>query len=144
MATTTGATRRYGTDPRATVAGPNGRRRAAGRGDASTATAPPACGAGSEVTADPRPARPGSAVQHRGDVVARRLCRLPDAEAAGEDLGEHVAEDVAVLHVHPVLRGRDEPAPLRRPLVDAVAEERRRFGDVADPAERRHRRRGRV
>ena len=44
-------------------------------------------------------------------------------EAAGEDLGEHVAEDVAVLDVHPVLRRRDEPAPLRRPLVDAVAEE---------------------
>ena len=53
-----------------------------------------------------------------------RCCRWPtrrllDRQLAGEDLRQHVAQDVAVLDVDPVLRRRDEPAPGRSPLVDA-------------------------
>ena len=50
-------------------------------------------------------------VEHRCDVVAGRRSCLLDRQLAGEDLRQHVAEDVAVLDVDPVLRRRDEPAP---------------------------------
>ena len=44
---------------------------------------------------------------------------------------QHVAEDIAVLDVDPVLRRRDEPAAGRRALVHARAEQVRRVRDVA-------------
>src|SRR3954467_8442124 len=69
-------------------------------------------------------------VERERDVVVGPLRRGLDARAVGEDPGQHRAEDVAVLDVDPVLRGRDEPAPLRSALVDAVAEEAGRVRDV--------------
>src|SRR5207253_9897183 len=90
-------------------------------------------------------------IQDRGDVVAGGGGRLLDRQLAREDLGEHVAEDVPVLDVDPVLRGRHEAAARGRPLVDAGAEQvagvrdvalrlqgllRRRVGEVLDPVGR--------
>ena len=54
-------------------------------------------------------------VERELDVAVGERGRLRDARLPGEDPGQHRAEDVAVLDVDPVLRGRDEPAALAPP-----------------------------
>src|SRR5690349_5309680 len=111
MAATTGATRPYGAHERR-------RRRRRGR-------ALPSAAATVSSTLLLR------GVQRVGDVVARRGGRLLDGELAGQDLGQHRAENIAVLHVDPVLRSRNEPAAEGGLLVDlGRVQERGRVRDV--------------
>src|SRR5919106_6003759 len=113
MTAATGRTRRYGTDPRPTRA-PKPRRR---RGRRTPASAAIACsGAGLLDTEFRVPGRQLPLVQREGDVVACHLGGLLDRHLVREDPREHRPEDVAILHVDPVLRGRDEPAPPCRAL----------------------------
>src|SRR5581483_10316425 len=122
IATTTGAIRRYGTEARSSRSALATRRR---RGSAPAATV--AVGGVSGT------ARRRSGVEDGGDVVAGRGRRLLDGELAGQDLGEHVAQDVAVLDVDPVLGSRHEPAAAGGALVDPRrVEQVRRVRDVAD------------
>src|SRR5690348_7819220 len=119
ITSTTGATSRYGTELPAILRRVSRRRAAFG---AVAAAAPSAEGnlSLSELRL----------VEGLRDVVAGDRRRLLDAQLAGEDLGQHRLEDVAVLDVDPVLRLRDEPAASGGPLVDAGAEQVRCVRDV--------------
>src|ERR1700756_379515 len=115
----TGATRRYGTEPRRARLHVSGRR---GRPAAASAAAPNAVGA-----------CPLSAllVEVADDVRVGRDGRLLHRLLPGQDLAQHRAEDIAALDVGPVLRRRDEPARLRSLIVEAVVEQVRRVRNVA-------------
>src|SRR5205809_611056 len=111
--------RRYGTDPPARL-----RRVTRCRRDALEAFAAAAVSS--------LPLRSGlRLVEGLLDAAVRGIRGLLHGELAGEDLGEHRLEDVAVLDVHPVLRLRHEPAARSGPLVDAVSEQVGRVRDVA-------------
>src|SRR3954452_8647147 len=125
--TTTGSSKRYGTEPRAMRARDNDRRRDH-LGVVSAVTA--IVSEGRAVAGALR------AVEDRGDVVARRARRLLHGELPLEDLREHVAEDIPVLDVDPVLRLRHEPALCSSALVHVVPEQVGRVRDVALRLER--------
>src|SRR2546421_12440904 len=106
MTATTGRTRRNGTAPRA-------RRRPVARRRRDRVVAAAA------VSAVSLPLRRGlRLVEGLGDVRVGYLRGLRDRKVTGEHLAEHRLQDVAVLDVDPVLRLRNEPAPLGRLLVD--------------------------
>src|SRR5262245_15660394 len=106
-ATTTGRTSRYGAAARSARCHVKGRRRRGHEASAAIAVLP---GTWLLVTELRRPVRHRLAVQDRLDVVPGRRRRLLDRELAGQDLRQHVPQDIAVLDVDPLLRRRDEPA----------------------------------
>src|SRR6266536_3811833 len=107
IAATTGEIRPYGSHAKR-------RRRRRGRDLPSAATAA-SCGT---ATSAPRFIELLRRVQGVRDVRARRRSGLIDGELAGQDLGQHGAEDIPVLDVHPVLRSGDEPAAEGGAFVD--------------------------